>query len=78
MEDQKPWPGLALNQEFSQGRGLKASSSWAIFSIFLENKAIFMPLDHISHVSEPFERTRFLTFKIQLRKIKLFQSSFYL
>ena len=23
MEDQKPWPGLALNQEFSKGRGLK-------------------------------------------------------
>ena len=23
MEDQKPWPGLALNREFSKGRGLK-------------------------------------------------------
>ena len=23
MEDQKPWPGLALNQEFARGRGLK-------------------------------------------------------
>ena len=24
MEDQKPWPGLALNREFSTGRGLKS------------------------------------------------------
>ena len=23
MEDQKSWPGLALNQEFSKGRGFK-------------------------------------------------------
>ena len=23
MEDQKPWPGLALNREFSKGKGLK-------------------------------------------------------
>ena len=23
MEDQKPWPGLALNREFSKGRGFK-------------------------------------------------------
>ena len=23
MEDQKPWAGLALNREFSKGRGLK-------------------------------------------------------
>ena len=23
MEDQKPWPGLALKREFSKGRGLK-------------------------------------------------------
>ena len=23
MEDQKPWPGLAINREFSKGRGLK-------------------------------------------------------
>ena len=23
MEDPKPWPGLALNREFSKGRGLK-------------------------------------------------------
>ena len=23
MEDQKPWPGLALNREFSKRRGLK-------------------------------------------------------
>ena len=23
MEDQKPWPGLALNRKFSKGRGLK-------------------------------------------------------
>ena len=23
MEDQKPWPGLALNQEFARGRELK-------------------------------------------------------
>ena len=23
MEDQKPWPGLALNEEFSKGRALK-------------------------------------------------------
>ena len=23
MEDQKPWPSLALNQKFSGGRGLK-------------------------------------------------------
>ena len=23
MYDQKPWPGLALNEEFSKGRALK-------------------------------------------------------
>ena len=23
MEDRKPWPGLALNREFSKGKGLK-------------------------------------------------------
>ena len=23
MEDQKPWPDLALNQDFTKGRGLK-------------------------------------------------------
>ena len=23
MEDQKPWPSLALNQDFAKGRGLK-------------------------------------------------------
>ena len=24
-EDQKPWPGLALNQDFAKGRGLKST-----------------------------------------------------
>ena len=23
MEDQKPWPGLARNQDFAKGRGLE-------------------------------------------------------
>ena len=27
MEDQKPWPGLALNREFSKGRGLKPKAA---------------------------------------------------
>ena len=27
MEDQKPWPGLALTQDFAERRGLKAKTS---------------------------------------------------
>ena len=32
------------------GLGSETPSRWAIFRNFLENKAILIPLDHISHV----------------------------
>ena len=47
------------------------------FCNFLKKKAISMPLDLILQVlSEPFESTRFLTFKSQLKKSELFNPPF--
>ena len=42
MEDQKPWPGLALNQDFVKGRELKPIVKKCEMSKFLEENAILM------------------------------------
>ena len=66
MEDQKPWPVFACNQDFAKRRGLEPKMKMAklgnvlsklvqLKSItdginFLKKIAILMPSDHISHV----------------------------
>ena len=42
------------------GLGRRPPVAGRVFVIFLEKISILMPLDHISHVLEPFENTRFL------------------
>ena len=107
--DQKPWPGLALNEEFLKGERLNQKLKIKIFELgdvckqtsllkriadrglgpkpqllgncftIFGKKSYFNAIgSHFVGVQEPFERTRFLTLESRLKKIKLFQTSFYL
>ena len=50
------------------GLGAKSPAAGRFLLIFWKKKAILIPLDHISYVSEPFESTSFLTFESQSKK----------
>ena len=63
LEDQNPWLVLGTLLGFCYGLRLQPLSD------FLEKLAILMRFDYNSHGLEPFERTSFLTFKSQLKKL---------
>ena len=61
---------MGLGTESLAAGGYGGSGGEGDFCKFLEKKAVLIPLDHISHVfkSQPFERTRILTFQSQSKK----------
>ena len=62
--------GDVLSKEVYCNSKILLTGVWAIFRNFLEKKAVFTPLNHISHVfSASFESTRLLTFESQLKKL---------
>ena len=63
----------SLTQTYHRWRsGGEAPSRWAIFCNFLEKKLFQCLWITFRMCSEPFEKTRFLTFESQLKKIILF------
>ena len=60
--------GRNLQLPEAVGDGVKPQTPGRNF-VFFGKKAILMPLNHILHVFRAFERTRFLTFESQLKKL---------
>ena len=61
---------MGATRSAAGGYGGEAPSLWPIFCGFLEKKDILMPFWITFRMClEPFDRTRFLTFESQLKKL---------
>ena len=49
-----------IQTDHRRGSGCATPTRWAVFCNFWEKIPVLMPLDHISHVLKPFEKTEFL------------------